>query len=236
MKKFAAFDIDGTIFRSSLVAELLLFGIQKGIFSQEAYGEFATEYENWRKRKDEKAYDVFIEALVKSYLRHIKGTNKDNISVLAESVIERLSEYTHVYTKKLASDLKTQGYFLIAISGSPSELVSLFAEKYKFDTFVAAEYEIKNNIYTGNSKPAHTGKDKILKTLVKEHNLSWEGSYAVGDSPGDIGMLSLVANPIVFNPDAILLSEAKKKNWKIVVERKNVVYQMESKDGSIVLA
>ncbi len=169
-------------------------------------------------------------------MRHIKGTSQQHIEVLAESVIERMSDYTYVYTKKLAQKLKKEGYFLIAISGSPSELVSRFADKYGFDTYVAAEYHKQAGIYTGGSKPAHTGKDKILTDLVNKHSLSWEDSYAVGDSPGDIGMLSLVANPIAFNPDAKLFEVAKTNNWNVVIERKNMSYELEHKDGQIVLA
>ena len=236
MKKFAAFDIDGTIFRSSLVAELLLMGIQKGIFAQEAYGEFSSEYELWRRRQNEHAYDTFIEALVASYMRHIKGTSQKHIEVLAESVIERMSDYTYVYTKQLAKKLKDKDYFLIAISGSPSELVSRFADKYGFDTYVAAEYHKEQGIYTGGSKPAHTGKDKILQSLVEMHNLNWDESYAVGDSPGDIGMLQLVTNPIAFNPDAKLFEIAKQENWKVVIERKNMAYELENHNGKFILA
>ena len=235
-RKFAAFDIDGTIFRSSLVAELLLLGIQRGVFQQSAYGEFSTQYENWRRRKDDAAYDIFIEALVASYVKHIKGQKSQHIDILAESVIDGMSDYTHVYTRKLSEKLKGDGYFLIAISGSPSELVSRFTTKYGFDAFVAAEYTLESGMYTGASVPAHSGKDKILTQLVEQHDLDWAGSYAVGDSPGDIGMLSLVENPIAFNPDRILLQKAQQEHWRVVVERKNVVYEMESVDGRYVLA
>ena len=37
-------------------------------------------------------------------------------------------------------------------------------------------------------------------------------------------------NPIAFNPDFKLATYAKKKKWKIVVERKNVVYKIKDFD------
>ena len=73
-------------------------------------------------------------------------------------------------------------------------------------------------------------KDLALTKLVHKHNASWENSIAAGDSTSDIPMLRLVNQPIAFNPEKKLFDEAKKQRWKIVVERKNVVYILKS-DG-----
>jgi phosphoserine phosphatase len=49
-------------------------------------------------------------------------------------------------------------------------------------------------------------------------------------------MLEYVEHPIAFNPEIRLFNEARNKGWKIVVERKNVVYELEANHGSYVLA
>jgi phosphoserine phosphatase len=49
----------------------------------------------------------------------------------------------------------------------------------------------------------------------------------VGDTESDISILSAVGKPIAFNPNDKLAQHAKKKRWDIVVERKNVIYQLE---------
>jgi phosphoserine phosphatase len=50
-------------------------------------------------------------------------------------------------------------------------------------------------------------------------------------------MLEIVDNPIVFNPTHELLEKALKNHWKIVLERKNISYELESKkDATVVLA
>jgi phosphoserine phosphatase len=41
----------------------------------------------------------------------------------------------------------------------------------------------------------------------------------------------LVENPIAFNPEKKLFDYAQGKNWKIVLERKNMVYELENKNG-----
>jgi len=59
-----------------------------------------------------------------------------------------------------------------------------------------------------------------------EHKLTFEGSYGVGDTESDISFLKLVENPIAFNPNQNLKAAAEKEQWKIVVEKKDVIYEI----------
>jgi len=70
-----------------------------------------------------------------------------------------------------------------------------------------------------------------LKKLVKQHSVVFTGSVGVGDSRSDATMLNLVEQPIAFNPERELFDYATRKGWKIVVERKNLVYELEKRDG-----
>lgn len=49
-------------------------------------------------------------------------------------------------------------------------------------------------------------------------------------------MLSIVERPIAFNPDKDLFNAAKHNGWKIVVERKNMIYKLEPNGHTFVLA
>ncbi|MFH1671614.1 MAG: HAD-IB family hydrolase, partial [Candidatus Portnoybacteria bacterium] len=51
-------------------------------------------------------------------------------------------------------------------------------------------------------------------------------SVGVGDSESDIAFLELVKKPICFNPNSRLYHHAKSAKWKIVVERKDVIYTL----------
>lgn len=79
-------------------------------------------------------------------------------------------------------------------------------------------------------------KPEKLNELVTKHGASWTDSIAVGDSEGDIPMLSAVERPIAFNPTKMLFDKAKEQGWSIVIERKNMVYRLEPSDGSYLLA
>jgi phosphoserine phosphatase len=72
--------------------------------------------------------------------------------------------------------------------------------------------------------------------MVQKHGLGYNDSVAVGDSEGDITMLEAVSKPIAFNPTQALFDHAKTKGWEIVIERKNVIYRLENRDGSYILA
>lgn len=53
-----------------------------------------------------------------------------------------------------------------------------------------------------------------------------EDSYGVGDTASDISMLEIVDRPIAFNPNHQLYDHARKAGWRIVVERKDMVYDL----------
>ena len=237
MKKFAVFDIDGTVFRSSLVLEAMYELIRKGVFPGKARDIFAEKLEHWRARKDANAYDAYIEAIVQSFNLHIKGLSTKALHLIAENVVREQSEYTYVYTRDLIRSLRASGqYTLIAISGSPMELVQPFTDRHGFDIVHATKLVQDEGVYTGEFVAAYTGKDKLLQQLIDEHDLSLKGSIAVGDSRGDVGMLSLVERPIAFNPDKDLFAAAKREGWEVVVERKNVIYELEPNRGHYKLA
>ena len=76
----------------------------------------------------------------------------------------------------------------------------------------------------------------VLQELVKKHRATMPGSIAVGDGSSDISMLEMVELPIAFNPEKKLFDYASAKGWKIVIERKNMVYELEKQDGRYILA
>jgi phosphoserine phosphatase len=105
------------------------------------------------------------------------------------------------------------------------------------NAWIGQQWERGDEFFTGNVVKTHTGKDKIIQRLIEEHTLTLKGSYAVGDSNGDSGMLSIVDNPIAFNPTYELLEKALEQGWKVVVERKNTSYEIikDEKSGHHIL-
>lgn len=224
--KLAVFDIDGTIFRSSLVIELSHALVEEGVFPVAAKEKIAKEYLAWLDRKG--TYEAYINKVVKIYNKYIKGKDFSVVNKIAQAVILYQKDRVYRYTRDLIKQLKKQNYFLVAISGSPSYIVEKYAKAIGFKLFFGTELEIKNGKFTGGvvSFDSALNKAKILKRLAVDYNINLKQSVAVGDTESDIPMLSLVGKPIAFNPNLELARVAKKKKWQIVVERKDVVYEI----------
>jgi len=226
--KLAVFDIDGTIFRSSLVIELSHALVEAGIFPAGAQKEIAKEYLAWVNRKG--SYEAYINKVVKIYIKQISGKRYARVKGVAQSVINFQKDRVYRFTRDLIKKLKAQNYLLIAISGSPSYIVSAYAKAIGFNLFFGTELEVKNGKFTGRTINVDSAfnKAKIVKNLAKKYSINLKNSIAVGDTEGDIAMLSLVGNPIAFNPNLHLAKIAQKKKWRMVAERKDVIYEIKS--------
>ena len=65
----------------------------------------------------------------------------------------------------------------------------------------------------------------------RNRKLTLNKSVRVGDSESDIMFLNLVARPICFNPNMKLWNHAKEKGWEVIVERKNVIYELNKNEN-----
>ncbi len=227
MRPVAFFDIDGTVFRSSLLIELVEGLIAKGIFPKEASEEYKDEYEAWRNR--EGTYEEYIAAVVGSFRNHIKGVFYGDLADIGRSVVEAQSKHVYRYTRDLIKELKEENYFLVAISQSPKTVLDDFCEQYGFDKVYGRMYEIgPQDHFTGEVIDEHliANKANIVARVFEKENVAKERSVGVGDTEGDISLLEAVARPICFNPNRALYDYAKRLDWKIVVERKDVIYEL----------
>jgi HAD superfamily phosphoserine phosphatase-like hydrolase len=190
----------------------------------------------WKRREDSDAFKSYERYLVEFYNRLLEDLSVADFMDAANAVFEQYKDQVYVYTRDLITQLKKEGYLLFALSGSQTEVVEMVANYYGFDDYVGTTYERSGKFFTGESI-AHIGKkDAVLETLAKRHKATMVGSIAVGDSAGDISMLEAVEMPIAFNPEKKLFEHAKERGWKVVIERKNVVYELEQGNGGYRLA
>lgn len=235
-RKFAVFDIDGTISRNALFMQIVDELIARGHLPADYRSQLDSKFEEYKMRKHKDAYKDYTQLSVDILLKNLTKISVEEYRKAVDAVVPKNSDYVYVFTTNLIKKLKSEGYFLIALSGSEMYSVQKFTEKLGFDLAVGEYYHEKNSFFTGKIDQVIHKKDIFLKKFIDEHDLTLEGSFAVGDSSGDLGMLRVVENPIAFNPEDTLYEEAKKQGWRIVVERKNVIYELEPKNGTYVLA
>src|SRR2546425_532938 len=130
-KQVAIFDVDGTIFRSSLLIQIVERLIFVGAFPEEAHDEFEKQHEKWLNREGD--YGEYIQAVVESFLRHLKGVQYGVLADAAEVVVEDQWKRVYRYTRDLLKKLKRDGYFLLAISHSPKTILDKFCPRLGFD-------------------------------------------------------------------------------------------------------
>lgn len=224
-KKIAIFDIDGTIFRSSLLIELVELLVAEGLFPEKVKDGYVDAYNSWFNRQG--SYENYVSGVISAFEGNLKGLNHNIFLEASRQVVELNKGRVYRYTRDLIKDLKAKNYYLVAISHSPKEMVQDFCRNLGFDKVYGWVYEDKNGVLTG--KALHLdlipNKAKILNRVMEKEGLNLKGSIGVGDSDGDIPFLNLVENPICFNPNGKLYKEAKKNSWPIVVERKDVIYE-----------
>lgn len=225
MQKVAFFDIDGTLFRSSLLVELLEEGIREGIFPESARERYVPQLLSWTHR--EGTYEAYIDAVVASFIEHIRGVHYGAFADLGRKVVEAEGKKIYRYTRDLIRDLKGKGYYVVAISKSPKTILDEFCKLHGFDKVYGTIFEIgPRDLFTGKVQETEFLNDKSLTVtrVFEKEGLGREGSIGVGDTESDIPLLEQVDTPICFNPNMALYAYAKERKWPIVVERKDVVY------------
>jgi len=226
-RHIAVFDVDGTIFRSSLFIQLVRHLIEQKKLPESMYRAYAREEKKWVNR--EGSYDAYIEAMVDASEHYFQGLSEDDFSEAARFVVEAQWKHVYRYTRDLLKDLKDKNYYLLAVSHSPKIILDYFCPRLGFDKTYGIIYEVDSKKrLTGNVVDAHMilNKANILNRVVSKQSLIFDGSVGVGDSESDISFLSLVEKPICFNPSSVLYHHAKKQKWKVVVERKDVIYEL----------
>ncbi len=236
MKKFAVFDFDGTLIRWQLYHSMFdqLKNLKK--ISPGDVDKVRQARMLWKTRQGEDSYQNYENVLVRVFDSAITKVDYSVYEEMAEEVFQEHRDQVYTYTRGLIKELKDKNYMLFAISGSPREVVEKVAKYWGFDDWVASEYEVRDNKITGSQTLGFIDKNKSVEHFAKKYGLTYKDSFGVGDSDSDIKMLKKVENPIAFNPSKELFAHAKKSSWRIVVERKNVVYELNFENSQYFLA
>lgn len=237
MKNIGAFfDIDGTIFRNSLMIEHFQKLINFEVIDPAIWHtKVKSAYEEWEKRFGD--FEEYLEILARVYLDELKGVNRDYIEFIAAHVIEVNGDMVYKYSRDQIEWHKSQNHKVFFISGSPDFLVSEMAAKYDVTEYRGTLYMVDDkNEFTGQIKKMwdSDSKQKVLNELISKYNIDLENSYAYGDTIGDLSMLRMMGNPVAINPNKALFDHIKREKdladkTTIIVERKNVVYKLDSK-------
>ncbi|HEY4522828.1 MAG TPA: haloacid dehalogenase-like hydrolase, partial [Candidatus Paceibacterota bacterium] len=179
-RRVAAFDIDGTVFRSSLLIELVERLIDKGLFPQASREVYEEERRRWLDRTGD--YEAYINKVVQVFATQLKGQPFQEVSNIAGEVIEEKRDRVYRYTRDLIKDLKQKDYFLLAISHSPKFIADGFGYEAGFDKVYGTFYATgASGNFTGEieDKELIANKAAILTRAVRKEELTLDGSVGV---------------------------------------------------------
>ncbi|MBS7528056.1 HAD-IB family hydrolase [Fusibacter paucivorans] len=234
MMQTAAFlDIDGTLYRNSLMIEHFKKLVKYEVVDPGVWHtSVKAAYVEWRRRVGE--YEDYMLELVDIYYEALKGRRAADLEFISNQVINLNGDIVYKYTRNQILWHKQQGHKVFFISGSPDFLVGKMAQKYEIDGFRGTGYVTdENGRYTGEVIPMwdSDSKNKAIDEITRVYNIDLTQSYAYGDTNGDYAMLLKVGNPVAINPTNELLQSIKahpnlSKKTTIIIERKDVIYQL----------
>lgn len=230
-RPFAVFDIDGTLIRWQLYHSIADTLAKRGFIDTESYQNMKNARMVWKRRFKDKSFTSYEKQVIRIFDGAVKKLSVAEFNSAVNEVFEEYKDQAYTYGRNLVKELKRKNFFLLAISGSPEPIVAKIASHYGFNDYRGAFYYVKNERFTGAKRVSAYYKGKLLKELVQKNGLVLKDSLGIGDTKSDIAMLELVENPIAFNPEQALFAYAQQKGWKIVVERKNVIYKLEKHNG-----
>lgn len=226
-KKLAVFDIDGTIFRSGVAMEISDRMVRDGHAPAAPYKKVEQAKRSWQNRQS--SFEDFAKVFIEYHEHELPGLSVSDFEATASEVIDEMKDRQYRYTRHLVADLRKQGYVLLTITAIFSPALAIYNRYLGFDYALGLPLEVVDGKFTGKETGRSTYRDKagVLHDFLAEHpELSLDDSYGVGDTESDVGFLEQVAHPIAFNPNKSLYEKAKAEGWKIVVERKDMIYDL----------
>jgi HAD superfamily hydrolase (TIGR01490 family) len=231
MRTAAFFDIDGTLYRESLMIEHFKKLLKYEVLDEALWhAGIKKSYENWQKRRGN--YDDYMLELAGIYVSSMKGLEKSKMEFITNQVVDLKGDKVYMYTRNRIEWHKSEGHTVIFISGSPDYLVRKMATRYGIADSLGTRYYLdENDRYTGEIEQMWDSKSKhaAVNRFVEKYTIDLASSYAYGDTAGDLSMLRLVGHPVAINPTRELFTlinddPVLKDTVTIAVERKDVVY------------
>lgn len=226
----AFFDIDGTLYRDSLMIEHFKKLVKYEVIDPALwYGHVEQTYTKWKTRRGN--YEDYMEELAEIYINAIKNLNKNDTAFITKQVIDLKWDSVYLYTRNRIKFHQEQGHHIFFISGSPDYLVEAMADKYDATECIGTKYLTDNEgNFTGEIIRMWDAdsKKQAIKNLTDKYDIDLSQSYAYGDTNGDYTMLCSVGHGHAINPTHELLSRLSDVDHvKIIVERKDVIYELD---------
>jgi HAD superfamily hydrolase (TIGR01490 family) len=154
-----------------------------------------------------------------SLLALTKGWSRSRVmEIVSEALEETVEPIIFSEALELISAHRESGRRVFIVSASPEEIVLPLGRYLGADGVIASRPSVDaRGRYTGEMEFYAYGeyKAEAMRQLAAEAGIDLEGSFAYTDSYTDAPMLEAVGNPVVVNPDRVLLRLAHEREWEV---------------------
>ena len=220
-KPFAAFDVDGTIFKSSLAEKVVDGCIEAGVFRAEPFNDVFANRRRWQISNNEGLYQAYLHRLVGAFVNEVAGVEVGRFNKVTDAMLERHAIRKFAFPRKLIRGLQPS-HHIVAISGSPDILVKPFLNDLEVEAAYGSIFDVEDGVFTGLAKTVGN-KATLLEKLVTDGVAAQSGSVAMGDTVSDTSMLEYSATPIMFNASRTLTNYGSEFGWLRVNEVKDQI-------------
>jgi len=213
----AFFDVDNTLMRGASIYHFARGLAARGMFGPRDLARLTWGQLAFRLRGTENS--DHIDAAREAALAFVAGHHVDDIVGLGEEIYDdTMADRIWEGARKLTQQHLDAGQRVWLVTATPVELANILARRLGLTGALGTVAESANGVYTGRLVGGllhGDAKAMAVQALARREGLDLSRSSAYTDSFNDMPMLKLVGHPNVVNPDALLLAEARRRNWPV---------------------
>lgn len=213
--RLAIFDLDHTLLAGDSDHLWGEFLVEQNLVDREVYQrENDRFYETYKAGTlDIAAYTRFaVEPLIRLGAQRLKPLRQQFIETKIEPIIAPAAP-------ALLERHRIQGDTLLIITATNSFITEPIAKLLDVDDLLATEPEMIDGRYTGRIKGTpcfQAGKQTRLQEWREAQSEKYSHLTFYSDSHNDLPLLRAVDQPVAVDPDAELLMEATRRNWRVI--------------------
>lgn len=123
----------------------------------------------------------------------------------------------HIYPQaaSLLFAYRRQGTMLVMITGADDVVAKAYAKALGIEHVISNRVRLEDERIVGLEQPLCYGQGKVrlAQQFLNDHGYTFNQTAFYTDSHADLPLLERVAQPVVLNPNALLLAKAQQEGW-----------------------
>lgn len=223
-RPLAAFDLDGTLFKTSMLEAVYAQAYASGYISDETRIELEVFRNAWAfEENNEASYTQYVRRMVHALLDGMSGRTRPELIELVQHTNDGQLRMRRFVRESIALLQRTHHVVIISASLRDITLTTLESVYARDDNTIdpipndlifGSEWEIgPQGLYTGNGTTID--KARTIQMLFARSDFLLAGSCAFGDTVSDAPMLEAVEHGVMVNPSATLRQRCQSNCWRI---------------------